>query len=283
MKRALPALVLAALFSGSPWAAPLGGEENPLIRLDPFTVEGPGAEEGPLLESLIRSYLADFGELLGYYETLAPAAGFGAVAGAGSGGRMPDYILSGSIRQDREGRVFTIELWKAATGERKSSAAAYRSTGELLLRARSLVEGLFASGDRGEPLREELRPEALSEQGISGVWKGEPGIEMILLYPGARGLILFSSGAQMTLAYLIENNSLRLRQTSPNRDRFYYHYPLSPAQAAFLALSAEPVRWDLLLYERGAVLRGKRTFTGLGEGGEALPGLVEEVEWRRTH
>jgi hypothetical protein len=287
MKRAQAALsFLLIFFLFFPRPLPVEGEESRLlISIAPFTVEGPGVEESFLIESLIRSYLSDFGDVVnptgsgGALESFAEMAGISPVSPA----RNPDYILSGSIYLDRDSRIFTLEIVKTATGEISSSITVHRTTGELLLKARSLVEAIFSPGGR-EKRREESRPEPMTEQGVLGAWRGEPGIEMVLLYPGGRGLALFSSGAQMLLSYRIEHDTLRLRQNSPNMERFYYYYLSAPSQARRLAGDAEPMRWDLQLYEQGGMLRGNRTFSGFDEeGGAPVPGLTQPVEWKRTH
>lgn len=250
-----------------------GQEGRALIKINPFTAAGLGNDENALIESLVRSYLADFGEVVSPYETLAGNFPWGSPEPAG---RQPDYILSGNIYLEQGSRVFTLEIRNTATGETSSYTSVHRTTGELALKARSLVEALFAPAGKESETKPVFQAETITEQGISGSWRGEPGIEMILIYPGGKGRMIFSSGAQMALTYSVRGNTLLVRQDSPNTERFYYHFALSPETARQLAAQAEPLRWEMLLRDRGAILRGAKIFTNVDLAEETV-----EVEWSR--
>jgi hypothetical protein len=274
MKKILPVFILSAFSLIFPFPGSLlwGQEGRALIKINPFTAADLGNDEGALIESLVRSYLADFGEVASPYEALAGNSPWGSPETAE---RPPDYILSGNLYLEQGSRVFTLEIHKTATGETSSYTSIHRTTSELALKARSLVEALFVPAEN-ESMR--ISPaETITEQGISGTWRGEPGIEMILIYPGGRGRMIFSSGAQMALVYSVRDNILLVRQDSPNTERFYHHFALSPEQSRQLAASAEPLRWEMLLRERGAVLRGAKLFTKVELAEETV-----EVEWSRT-
>jgi hypothetical protein len=102
-------------------------------------------------------------------------------------------------------------------------------------------------------------PRIITENGITGTWRGEPGIEIIRLQSGGRGTAFFSSGALMNLSYAIEGNTLKIRQNSPNAERFYYPNP--PEIAKLLSERAEPMRWEFMLYSGGNRLRGTKIST----------------------
>jgi hypothetical protein len=89
----------------------------------------------------------------------------------------------------------------------------------------------------------------------------------------------------MVLSYVIENNVLKITQVSPNSERFYY--PLPQETARQLAAGAEPMSWELSLYQQGTMLAGVRLSTAVRmEGNQAvelLPGGdVREVIWTRA-
>jgi hypothetical protein len=281
MKKKLPALFL---FVFLPLLFLNPEEAKPVIKLNPLFIEGIGIEESRLIESLIQSYLSDIGEVINYFDaTLSPdpfrAAGEDAL---NSWTRIPDYTVTGTIHLDRDSRIFLLELSNTKTGETHSFTSIYKTTGELALKARSILESAFAAGGNEEEKNRDTDPEPLSETNIVGTWRGETGIEMIRLQRGGRGVAVFSSGAQMVLSYAIENNTLRIWQISPNSERFYYPLPYDAAQA--LAAGAEPMTWELSLYRGGTVLRGVKISTGLQfEGNQVanlLPGGdVRKVEW----
>jgi hypothetical protein len=271
MKRNFSMLFLFISLSGS---FVFTQESKPVIIFNPLFIEGIGSEESRFIESLIQSYLSDIGVVLNYIDSDY----------SGESGTAPDYTINGSIRVERDGPVFLLEILDARTGNTYSITSVYRSTGELALKARSVLENAFSSsGKEGEKKREAL-PEQLNENLIIGTWKGEAGIEIVRLQHGGRGVAIFSSGVQMVLSYMIEDNILKAWQISPNSERFYYPLPFNVAKQ--LAAGAEPMSWELSLYQGGTVLGGIKLATGVrldqGEVVELLPGGdVREVIWTK--
>jgi hypothetical protein len=285
MKRRARALALFT-FLVLPFA---GAEENkPVIKLNPLFIEGIGIEESRLIESLIQSYLSDIGEVINYFDvSLAPDPFKNGGTALDSWTQVPDYTVTGTIHLERDSRIFLLELLNTRTGKTYSFTSIYKTTGELVLKARSILETAFAAGgfESGEkPERPEALPGPISEDRIAGTWRGETGIEMIRLQRGGRGVAVFSSGAQMVLSYIIEDKILRVWQISPNSEWFYYPLPYEAAHA--LAAGAEPMAWELSLYSGGTVLRGVKIATGVQfEGNQVLKllpgGDIREVEWTR--
>jgi hypothetical protein len=266
----------------------LGAQENkPVIKLNPLFIEGIGIEESRLIESLIQSYLSDIGEVINYFDaSLAPDPFAEAGNDLDSWTRIPDYTVTGAIHLERDSRIFVLELLNTRTGESFSFTSIYRTTGELALKARSVLESAFAAGGFEPEEGREAVPEPVSEDRVLGTWRGEPGVEMIRLQRDGRGVAIFSSGAQMVLSYVIDGTTLRVWQVSPNSERFYYPLPYEAARA--LAAGAEPMTWELSLYKGGSTLGGIKIATGLQYEGDRvvrlLPGGdIREVEWTRSH
>jgi hypothetical protein len=270
--------------------------EKPVVQVSPFIIEGLKVEEGRIIETLIYSYISAIGEV---YDTsdLANEAFPASVDGQipepqepsfrrerspiwGEGSSLPDYTFQASVLQERDNRVLILEIGRPRTGELNTLTSIHRTTGELVLKVRSIVESAF-SGDPG-PVRA-AEAERLSEGGISGAWRGDAGIEMVRLNQNGRGTAIFSSGAQMNLRYFIENNCLTVIQSSQNTERFYH--PIPYAVARELAAEADPMRWELWLFENGTVLRGIKVATGVRYEGnrilEILPGIAREAEWTK--
>jgi hypothetical protein len=260
-------------------------ENRPVIKLNPFFIEGIGIEESRLIESLIQSYLSDIGEVVNYFDAaLAPDPFENADDDLNSWTRIPDYTVTGTIHLERDRRIFLLELLNTRTGKTYSFTSIYKTTGELVLKARSILETAFAAGGFESGKSPEALPGPVSESQIVGTWRGEPGIEMIRLQRGGRGVAVFSSGAQMVLSYTIENNTLRVWQVSPNSEWFYYPLPYETARA--LTAGAEPMIWELSLYSGGTVLGGVKIATGVQlEGNQVLKllpgGDIRKVEWTR--
>ncbi|MDR1898561.1 MAG: hypothetical protein LBQ55_00975, partial [Treponema sp.] len=223
MKRRRPALLLASvLLSG----LLIAQTNKPVIKFTSFQIEGIDIEESRLMETLIQSYLSDIGEVIDYFDvTMGETDPFSTSVNAlDAWSGVPDYILSGRISLDHNDRVFALHLHNTRTGETGSFTAVYRTSGELLLKARSLLESAFAAGGLEGPGPAKQRdsdgvvPETLGEGQVPGTWRGEAGIEMIRLQRGGRGVAVFSSGAQMVLSWVIDNNTLRIQQISPNSE-----------------------------------------------------------------
>jgi hypothetical protein len=237
---------------------------RPVITLMP--IEGIDAEEGRLVESLIRSYLSEYGDVRAPGENTFTAETLDS---------RRNYTITANVTTEGENRVLVIFIDAGAPETANTYTHPYRSTGELALELRSLLETAFT------PVREdgEVRAEPLSEIRILGSWRGEPGISMIRLYRGGQGTVIFSSGARMTLYYSIADNVLTLRQVSPNADRYYY--PLPYEQARILSEEAEPMVWELRLYGGGSVLRGLKYITVYRAGENRAVPETREVEWIR--
>ena len=261
-----------------------GQEGRPLIQLNPFSIDGIGTEESRLIVSLVRSYLSDIGNVVGNaVSDPRPARD----TGTPQPPQAPaDYTINGTIRMEQDGHVFSVEITNAKTGERHSVSSVYKNTGEIALKTRSFLESAFAAGGLEAEKTPYTNPERPNENTVAGTWKGEAGIEIIRLMLGGRGLAIFSSGAQMVLSYSIEGNTVKIWQISPNSERFYYPLPLEAARQ--LAQGAEPMTWEFLMYQGGAVLSGVRVSTAARISGGTVTGLlpngdVRAVTWTKTN
>ena len=259
--------------------------DRPLIQLNPFSIDGIGPEESGLIISVVQSYLSDIGCLIGDSNASYSESGISAFhSSLYSAGQRPraDYTISGTIRMEREGPVFMLDITNTKTGSSHSVSSVYKNSGEMALKARSVLETAFPGIDTGNKAK--LQAEELTDQMVAGMWKGEAGIEMVRLMQGGRGLAIFSSGVQMVLSYAIQGNTLKIWQISPNSERYYHPMPIEAAKQ--LAGSAEPMYWELLLYQGGSVLSGLRvataarivngTVAGIRHGGD-----VREVTWTK--
>ncbi|MCL2880341.1 MAG: hypothetical protein FWF29_08865 [Treponema sp.] len=275
----------------------VAAEDKPVIQVNDFSTLGISSEETRLIQALFTSYLSDMGQLI---------PKIGAQTGAqpdsspdqplssdtdnqlkeNTGVRAADFSINGTIRLEQDGHVFRLDITNVKTGEVYSVSSIYKTTGELALKARSILETAFAESKETEKPAPS-NPEPISESQIIGAWRGEAGIEMVNLQRGGRGVAFFSSGAQMVLSYTIANNSLEVKQISPNSERFYYPLPLFAAIR--LAEGAEPMVWNLSLYQNGTVLSGVRQSTAvrmeLDKVGELVNGGdVRQIQWTKaTH
>jgi hypothetical protein len=279
MKKGLWHGFIETLILGLLVAMPAAAQpQKPLIELSTFSAEGLALEESRLIGNLVRSYLSDFGDVVGNFDatlqsSLAPSIGRGR-------GRLPDYVVTGSIILQQDKFKFTLDINNTATGETSTINLDIRSMNELVTKTRSLVKDAFpAEADAGPP--EEAKRSRVSQELVIGTWKGEREVQRVRLYESHQGVAFLSSGVRMNLDWEISENTLRIWQTSPNTERFYSG-DLSAELMVIFVDQAKPLRWELALY--GNVLRGDRIFTavGNGEGEPLLFGQRETVEWTRT-
>jgi hypothetical protein len=279
MKRMILSFLLVSTFC----FVRLGADDsNPVIEFMPFVIDGLGPEEARFISALIQSYIADIGEVLRHPSPgEADEADMGAQAVEAA--REPDFILSGSITVDQDSRILALKVVRTETGEAVYHSSIHKTTTDLTLKVRSLVEAVFSAGLNGT-FDAEVPKEVISEGKIVGTWRGDAGVEIVRLQRGGTGVAILSSGAQMNLIYRIENNTLRIFQVSQNTERFYHPMPLTIARE--LRARAEPWQYELFLYEDGTTLRGIKTFTDVVYEGarimELLPGSVREAEWTKT-
>jgi hypothetical protein len=281
MKRMILSFLLVSTFC----FARLGADDsNPVIEFMPFVIDGLGPEEARFISALIQSYIADIGEVLRRYDPPPDEPGEADTgAPAVEAAREPDFILSGSITVDQDNRILALKVVKTETGETVYHTSTHKTTTDLTLKVRSLVEAVFSAGLNGT-FDAEVPKEVISEGKIVGTWRGDAGVEIVRLQRGGTGVAILSSGAQMNLIYRIENNALRIFQVSQNTERFYHPMPLTIARE--LRARAEPWQYELFLYEDGTTLRGIKIFTDVVYDGarimELLPGAVREAEWTKT-
>ncbi|MDR0878360.1 MAG: hypothetical protein LBN21_09920 [Treponema sp.] len=260
-------------------------ESKPVIKMNPLFAQGIGLEESRFIESLVQSYLSDIGEVINYFDAALPGISSDGGSVPDSWTRIPDYTISGSIHLERDSRIFLLEIFNVKTGDTYSVTSVYKSTGELALKTRSVLESAFAVGGFFQEDTGQKAAEPITENSVVGTWRGEPGVEMIRLQRGGRGVAVFSSGAQMVLSYVIEDKTLYIWQISPNSERFYYPLPYNTAKQ--LAGGAEPIAWEMSLYQQGAVLEGIKIATAARMDGdrvaELIPGGdIQEVKWARS-
>jgi hypothetical protein len=286
------------------WVLPVFAQDKrPVIRVDSFAFEGLRPQESQIIRSLFQSYLETLGTLVypASGDPELPPEGFlPESAGISEAEIIPDFTFSARVVFDRDIRQLMVTVGNVQSGEISSFNSTYKTTGELLLKARAFMESALVFGNSAEeeasliaedviPGTErtgprEIRAELVSAERIAGTWRGDHGVEMVRLRRDGQGMAIFSSGAQMELSYTIAGNTLFITQNSPNHERHYH--PLPYRVARVLAEKADPMRWEFLLYDNGTTLRGIFiSTTALYEGErilELIPHFTRESGWTRT-
>jgi hypothetical protein len=239
-------------------AAFVPAQDRPLVHFLPLAVEE-HTEETQSIENLLRSYIEDLGEL---------------------DAENPEYIFSGQISSREKLRVLTLDIRNEKSGEIQRYIYTFTTLSELALKSRSLVGSIFTFGAIPPEQFLPEQGESISLGKVVGTWRNVGlGIKMMRLERDGTGMALFSSGANMHLEFHIEENTLKIRQTSPNVERFYHPLPLETAR--HLAENAEPMRWELLLVGQGTTLRGILYYTEAQVDGDTIKfnmGTPKEAE-----
>jgi hypothetical protein len=256
--RALAALLLIAF-------APLEAQdERPVFLIAPIDAQGTSAEDARMLETLVYSYFADKNDVV-----ILPQGGIIPTRGTLPRAGEPNYFVKCSLYRENDDRVFELVVRDSGEREVSRSTTRHKTTKDIALNMRSIVNSAFqwrnvsldtaGAGKAETPVPETTVPETLVPDKLFGLWGGDAGIKLVRILPDGKAFAFFESGVNMMLSYKIENNTLSVRQVSPNSERFYYPLPLEAAKV--LSKEAEPMRWELRLYSGGNLLSGSRVET----------------------
>lgn len=118
-----------------------------------------------------------------------------------------------------------------------------------------------------------------STESLSGTWNGEENITKIVILRGGRGFIIFKNGASMNVAISISNNSeITITQIGKSNASFFPELQRNIALTA--ALSADPIKWTLILKDENTLCGIKNTL--LPEGDSFKNGTIN-VEWKKIN
>jgi hypothetical protein len=233
-------------------------DEKAVFKIQPLTAEGASPEEVRLLETLIYSYFSDKQDVI-----VLPPDDEISLAGSPddniSVGPLPDYFVKISLHPENESQVFELIVSDAGTRELSRQSARYKTTKEIALNLHNIVNAAFEWRGELDEVPEAPDAELIIPEKIFGLWRGDTGIKLVRILPDGKAFAFFASGVNMMLSYKIENNTLIIKQVSPNNENFYYPLPLPIAKV--LVKEAEPMRWELMLYENENLLKGSRIET----------------------
>jgi hypothetical protein len=290
--RTLAALLLIAF-------APLEAQdEKPVFLIAPIDAQGASTEDAHMLETLVYSYFADKNDVVIVPQGGITPTSVTPASGMSAGGTLlragePNYFVKCSLYREDDDRVFELVVRDSWEREVSRSTTRHKTTKDIALNMRSIVNSAFqwknvslGTADAGKaesPVPETTVPETLVPDKLFGLWGGDAGIKLVRILPDGKAFAFFDSGVNMMLSYKIENNTLSVRQVSPNSERFYYPLPLEAAKV--LSKEAEPMRWELRLYSGGNLLSGSRVETVIdSEDYEKLivrHNSVRKSEWNK--
>jgi hypothetical protein len=264
-----------ALFALLLLCGPLGAEEwKAGVLVHPLARENVEIEESSFIESLLYSYIAAINDI----EVLLEEDG--------QTDRNVLYELFGSLNNDGDSTVITLNVKNLASGEIAAYTSAHKSSSDMVLKLRAIVQTLFiesasAFSANGPP--SPVTAEQVTLNTVVGLWRADNGIEMVNFQRDGTTIAFFSSGERMGLKFTIEDNVLKVIQNSPNRERYYQGLPHDIARE--LVQNAQPLYFELQLFDNGLTLRGKRFETAATADPNGKIHLTHntehQTEWKR--
>jgi hypothetical protein len=209
---------------------------------------------------------------------------------------VADYILSSRMDPIGTQLLFSMDVVKTATGEKKSVSEAFASENDLLLAVRRLTRKLFERPEDAPPARVESQSSQGQDEAaknplpnlslIAGTWKGDKNLDRVTLMPDGTGFAVLASGRRMALKISIEGASIIVAQNQPNSPDFY-RPNLDYKSAKVVAQSARPWRWTFSLSADGTTLSGVKesVFVTVSKKGEVAldNNYVRDAVWTRLY
>lgn len=264
-----------------------------VLRVVDFGGDGLQPSEAAALQGLVTSYVIELNQFKvidAQGQELALREAETAVQLGDSKDVIPlvaDFILSG--RADKAGSliVFTMDVTKVSSGEKKSVADGFASVNDLILASRRLTRGLFESQElpaakAAEPLSSNPSPSLAM---IAGSWKGDKNIDRVTLFPDGRGFAILASGVRMSLKATIDGSTVLISQNQPNSPDFY-RPSLDIKTARLVAKDARAWRWVFALSSDKESLVGVKesVFVTIDKGALSLDNnYVRSAQWERLY
>ena len=175
-----------------------------------------------------------------------------------------DYIFFGVLKDVPEGIKLELILKGKEEQVTRMISKVYENVNRLLLDSRLLVFNLFDFSIRLEDIPDTLQQdEQITEFGyietvdsLAGSWKGEPGLDRIMILRGGRGMAVFSSGISVSLELKIDNGYLLVTQKGNLQPRQFLNLPDTIAQQAVQKLN--PPQWRFLVSADKKILSGTK-------------------------
>jgi hypothetical protein len=218
-----------------------------------------------------------------------------------------DYILSAETNRVGTLLVFTMNVTKVASSEKKSVAEPFSSVNDLILASRRLTRSLFEKPQDGSvsspagattisapaasatATSAQVRPPANPAPSlglVAGTWKGDKNVDRVSILPDGRGFAVLASGARMALKAMIEGGTVIILQDQPNSPDFY-RPGLDLKSARIVSAAARPWRWVFSLSTDGDSLNGVKesVFVNVNDKGAVSldNNYVRDAAWTRLY
>ena len=201
-----------------------------------------------------------------------------------------DYIFFGALEDVPEGIKLELILKGRKDQVTRIISKVYDNINKILLDSRLLVFNLF---DFSVPLEQLARSLPQTEQNtefgyietvdsLAGSWKGEPGLDRVMILRGGRGMAVFSSGVSVSLDLKIDNGYLLVPQKGNLQPRQFLNLPDEIARQA--VQKTNPPQWRFLVSSDKKILSGTKVDAQIQYNETAIISIEYDtatVEWLR--
>ena len=200
-----------------------------------------------------------------------------------------DYIMSAKAGKIGTIIVFTMDVTKVSSGEKKSVSDTFTSVNDLILAARRLTRGLFDKAPATAAVTAEKAiptNQAPSLSLVSGNWKGDKNVDRVTILPDGKGFAVLASGVRMTLKASVDGAAVVIVQNQPNSPDFY-RPGLDSKTARIVAGTARPWRWVFALSADGSSLVGVKESSFISGNEKGVISVdnsyVRDSVWKRLY
>lgn len=201
-----------------------------------------------------------------------------------------DYIFFSVLKEVPEGIKFELVLKGREEQFTRSISKVYGTLNKILLDSRLLVLTLF---DFSVPLEQlaDIAPEQKhrstfgsieSIDSLAGSWKGEKGLDRVMILRGGRGMAMFSSGVSVSLDLKIDNGYLLVTQKGNLQPRQFLNIPDEIALQAVQQIN--PPEWRFLVSPDKKILSGTKLDAQIQYNETSIINITYEtlaVQWSR--
>ncbi len=201
-----------------------------------------------------------------------------------------DYIFFGALEEVPEGIKLELILKGRKDQVTRIISKVYDNINKILLDSRLLVFNLF---DFSVPLEQLARSLPQTEQNtefgyidtvdsLAGSWKGEQGLDRVMILRGGRGMAVFSSGVSVSLDLKIDNGYLLVTQKGSLQPRQFLNLPDEIARQA--VQKTNPPQWRFLVSSDKKILSGTKVDAQIQYNETAIISVKYDtatVEWLR--
>ena len=201
-----------------------------------------------------------------------------------------DYIFYGVLKEVPEGIKLELILQGKEDQVTRKISKVYENINKILLDSRLLVLNLFDFSVRLEGLADSSpQTQQITEfeyietvDSLAGSWKGEQGLDRVMILRGGRGMAVFSSGVSVSLDLKIDNGYLLVTQKGSLQPRQFLNLPDEIARQA--VQKTNPPQWRFLVSPDKKILSGTKVDAQIQYNETAIISVKYDtatVEWLR--